>query len=83
MMFPLGPLPKHVSKKPTETLSNTDGLSRLPLHDQKAIGEMKTVRCGHVLSKIADYRELKSLFQEVYKIGCCKNFTRTTQESLE
>ena len=29
--------------KPTETHSNADGLSRLPLHDQEAIGETKTV----------------------------------------
>ena len=29
--------------KPTESHSNADGLSRLPLHDQEAVGEMKTV----------------------------------------
>ena len=29
--------------KSTETHSNADGLSRLPLHDQEAVGETKTV----------------------------------------
>ena len=29
--------------KPTENHSNADGLSRLPLHDQEAVGETKTV----------------------------------------
>ena len=29
--------------KSTETQTNADGLSRLPLHDQEAVGETKTV----------------------------------------
>ena len=29
--------------KPTETHSNADGLSRLPLHDKEAVGETKTI----------------------------------------